>query len=115
MNPISIKRYLYLNLLSSYLNVPDVMVLNEIIEQAGRQSRASDQNGTTLHHTILIILMTKTRLSAHYILFYQRSMFISLSNKLTVYYITTNKHRILYTNTNRSHLPGICSLCNKKA
>lgn len=28
-----------------YNYVTDVMVLNEIIEQAGRQSRASEQNG----------------------------------------------------------------------
>lgn len=32
------------------------MVLNEIIEQAGRQSRASDQNGTTKPNTLSMLL-----------------------------------------------------------
>lgn len=34
--------------LNIYSLIADVMVLNEIIEQAGRQSRASEQNGTYL-------------------------------------------------------------------
>lgn len=35
------------------------MVLNEIIEQAGRQSRASDQNGMPKHDTLSMLLPIK--------------------------------------------------------
>lgn len=48
-------------IVNNYLNIPnryvsDVMVLNEIIEQAGRQSRASEQNGMLLDTKSLVTI-----------------------------------------------------------
>lgn len=55
------------------MSFSDVMVLNEIIEQAGRQSRASDQNGMS---TSLNDVASVTTLSCALFLF-SKSMSIS--------------------------------------
>lgn len=84
------------------------MVLNEIIEQAGRQSRASDQNGTTTH-TIHAVAYGTTLSLRILTLFYQRSMFLYLLLK------TYSLKKNLNTQTLTDHtLPVFAHYATKK-